>query len=115
VITPADALVAIEELRAAGARSVLASLGPDGAVLVDHTGAYHATAPPPLRRSTVGAGDALLAGFLAAAGLGPDALAEAVAWGSAAVSLPGSRMPCPADLDRSAVRVNPLEVLEVTR
>jgi 1-phosphofructokinase len=115
VITPADALVAIEELRAAGARSVLASLGPDGAVLVDHTGAYHATAPAPLRRSTVGAGDALLAGFLAAAGLGPDALAEAVAWGSAAVSLPGSRMPCPADLDRSAVRVNPLEVLEVTR
>jgi 1-phosphofructokinase len=63
-------------------------------------------------RSTVGAGDALLAGFLAAGGRGPAALKEAVAWGAAAVSLPGSRMPRPIDIDRAAVRITPLIVEE---
>jgi len=48
----------------------------------------------------VGAGDALLAGFLAADASGETALAEALAWASAAVSLPGSRMPGPADIHR---------------
>jgi hypothetical protein len=32
------------------------------------------------------------------------------AWGAAAVSLPGSRMPAPTDLDRTAVRTTQLEV-----
>lgn len=54
-------------------------------------------------RSDVGAGDASLAGFLSAGGTGPDALASAVAHGAAAVQLPGSAMPTPADLDLSAV------------
>jgi 1-phosphofructokinase len=112
---PADALVAIERLRAAGAASVLASLGPDGAVLVEAAGAHHGAAVVADTRSTVGAGDALLAGFLAAGGAGPAALAEAVAWGAAAVSLPGSRMPVPSDLDRAAVRIVPLEAPEVAR
>lgn len=110
----ADALVAIERLRAAGARSVLASLGREGAVLVDQTGAYHAGATVTTRRSTVGAGDAMLAGFVAAGGSGPAALAEAVAWGTAAVSLPGSRMPQPTDLARGAVEVQSLKPLEVS-
>lgn len=106
-----EALVAVERLRAAGAASVLASLGPDGALLVDATGAHHAEAAVTARRSTVGAGDALLAGFLAGGGSGPAALAEAVAWGAGAVSLPGSRMPGPTDLDRSAVAVRTLEAI----
>jgi 1-phosphofructokinase len=110
---PDEALVATERLRAAGARSVLASLGPEGGLLVDHCGAFRATAAVPAPRSTVGAGDAMLAGFLAAGGFGPAALAEGVAWGSAAVSLPGSRMPGSEDIDRSAVRVNTLNVVEV--
>ena len=113
VETIPDALLAIEIVRNNGARTVLASLGSDGALLVEDGGAYHATASVLVPRSTVGAGDAALAGFLARGGFGPDALREAVAWGSAAVSLPGSRMPAPADLDRSAVRINQLEVLEV--
>jgi 1-phosphofructokinase len=108
-----DALVAIERLRAAGAGAVLASLGPAGAVLVEDGGAHAAAAPVATRRSTVGAGDALLAGFLAAGGSGPAALAEAVAWGTAAVSLPGSGMPVPANLDRDAVDVRPLEPAQV--
>ncbi|HEV2342940.1 MAG TPA: hypothetical protein VGS97_02500, partial [Actinocrinis sp.] len=56
-------------------------------------------------RSTVGAGDALLAGFLAAGARGEKALIEAVAWGGAAVGLPGSRMPGPGDIGRDGIRV----------
>jgi 1-phosphofructokinase len=107
----ATARAAIDRLRGAGARTVLASLGREGAVLADPTGTHHATAAV-TARSTVGAGDATLAGFLAAGGAGPEALAEAVAWGTAAVSLPGSRMPHPADIDRGAVVINSLNPLE---
>ncbi len=105
---PGDVLAAVARLRLAGARDVLASLGADGAVLVDQTGAWHANAPVVVPRSTVGAGDSMLAGFLAGGGRGPEALAEGVAWAAAAVSLPGSRMPTPAEIDRSAVEVKPL-------
>lgn len=104
--TLGDAVKAAEALRDAGAVSVLASLGPDGAILVDATGVTHAKAPlaGPLA-STVGAGDAALAGFLAAGGQGPQALAAAVAWGTAAVTLPGSIMPAPHDIDLDAVEI----------
>ncbi|MEV4393214.1 1-phosphofructokinase [Nonomuraea sp. NPDC049607] len=99
-----DVVEAAAELRAAGARTVLASLGPDGAVLVEDGGVWYGEAPVTGPRSSVGAGDAMLAGFLAAGGHGVTALAEALAWGAAAVRLPGSRMPGPADIDRAGVR-----------
>ncbi len=94
--TVGDALKAAEELRAAGARAVLASLGADGQLLVDDDGVWYGTAPVDAVRSNVGAGDASLAGFLVAGGRGPEALASAVAHGAAAVRLPGSVMPSPA-------------------
>jgi 1-phosphofructokinase len=112
VRTPADVPAAVARMRAAGARDVLASLGADGAVLVDQTGTWHACSPVAVPRSTVGAGDAMLAGFLAAGGRGPEALVEGIAWAAAAVSLPGSRMPTPAEIDRSAVEVNRLDPTE---
>ncbi|MEU9083106.1 1-phosphofructokinase [Streptomyces sp. NPDC048357] len=103
--TLGDVLKAAEELRSLGAGSVLASLGGDGQLLVSAEGAFHGTAPVPAVRSTVGAGDAALAGFLIAGGAGPDALASAVAHGAAAVQLPGSAMPTPADLRPDQVRI----------
>ncbi|MHC0433322.1 1-phosphofructokinase [Streptomyces sp. O3] len=103
--TVGDAVKAAAELRDAGAHAVLASLGADGQLLVDATGAHFASAPVDVVRSNVGAGDASLAGFLVAGGAGPDALASAVAHGAAAVQLPGSAMPTPADLDPAAVTV----------
>ena len=115
VATLGDAVAAAEDLRGRGAKSVLASLGADGALLVDRGGALHGEAPVARPRSAVGAGDATLAGFLAGGGSGRAALVEALAWGAAATSLPGSRMPEPADLDRAAVllssRVDPDRLL----
>ncbi|MFI2436267.1 1-phosphofructokinase family hexose kinase [Streptomyces sp. NPDC018693] len=106
VTTLGEALTAANVLRARGARTVLASLGPDGALLVDDSAVLHAEQRVAEPRSSVGAGDALLAGYLAAPAGGPAALAEALAWGAAAVSQPGSGMPGQWDLDRSAVVVH---------
>ncbi|KUN22192.1 1-phosphofructokinase [Streptomyces corchorusii] len=103
--TVGDALKAAEEVRSMGARAVLASLGADGQLLVSDDGAWFGSARVSAVRSNVGAGDASLAGFLIAGGTGPDALASAVAHGAAAVQLPGSVMPTPADLDPAAVTV----------
>jgi 1-phosphofructokinase len=100
-----DVIDAAGKLRAMGAKSVLASLGPDGAILVEDGRAWYGECPVREPRSTVGAGDAMLAGFLAAGARGEAALVEALAWASAAVALPGSRMPSPADIRRGSVRV----------
>ncbi|GAA4255366.1 1-phosphofructokinase [Dactylosporangium darangshiense] len=102
-----DVVAAAQQLREWGAAAVLASLGADGAVLVDGDGVVTGTCPVARPRSTVGAGDALLAGFLAGGARGAAALAEGLAWGAAAVSLPGSRMPGPEDLIRHNVTIHP--------
>lgn len=103
VSTVGEAVGAARALLGRGARSVLASLGSDGAVLVEAGGSWYGESPVDSPVSSVGAGDATLAGFLAGGGHGPAALREALAFGAAAVRLPGSRMPGPADLDRSCV------------
>ncbi|MEA2973493.1 MAG: 1-phosphofructokinase [Actinomycetota bacterium] len=95
----ADAVKAAESLRDQGAQAVLVSLGPDGAVLIDDDGAVHGRCPVDVPRSSVGAGDCLLAGFLAAGARGEKALATALQWAAAAVELPGSRVPTPADIN----------------
>ncbi|HEX2133997.1 MAG TPA: 1-phosphofructokinase [Actinophytocola sp.] len=105
--TVADAIRAAEAMRVAGAEAVLASLGADGAVLVGAQGARWGESPVDRGRSAVGAGDAMLAGYLAAGTTGGDALVEALSWGAAAVRFPGSRMPGPSDVDRASVRVHP--------
>ncbi|WP_112466856.1 1-phosphofructokinase [Streptomyces triticisoli] len=103
--TVGDAVKAAEDLRGLGARTVLASLGADGQLLVDGDGVWYGSARVDTVRSNVGAGDSSLSGFLIAGGTGPEALALAVAHGAAAVQLPGSVMPTPADLDPAAVSV----------
>jgi len=122
--TLGDVVAAAQELRTRGIRTVLASLGGDGAVLVDADGATHAEARVDHPRSTVGAGDALLAGFLSryaepagpapaagsavldAAPAAREALVAALSWGAAATCLPGSRMPGPDDVAAVAVTLH---------
>lgn len=107
-------VAACRDLVDRGVGSVLASLGAEGAVLVDGRGQWHATATAREVRSDVGAGDASLAGFLAAGAAGPDALRQAVAWGTAAVAQPGTAMPGPDDVHLDAVTLVVLPVPDPT-
>ncbi|MCE5290471.1 MAG: 1-phosphofructokinase family hexose kinase [Nocardiaceae bacterium] len=94
-----------------GIGTVLTTLGPAGALLTTSVASWVATPPPIQPKSTVGAGDSALAGYLVAAISGlpePDRLRYAVAYGSAATALPGTRLPTPAHLDLTAVTVTPL-------
>lgn len=93
-----DAEAAARTLLDGGVGAVLASLGADGALLVRPGSCLHAAVPSLAVESPVGAGDALLAGFLAQEGDDAAALCRAVAWGTAACRLPGSRMPAPGDV-----------------
>lgn len=95
-----------------GVGAVLATLGSAGAVLVDTGGAWLATPPPITPRSTVGAGDSSLAGYIRAdvgGASAPGRLQLAVAYGSGAAALPGSAMPAPDQLDLDDVSVTPIE------
>lgn len=100
---------AATDLQRRGWSSVLVSLGPHGAVLVEGDRVTHGRARVETARNTVGAGDALLAGYLAGSlpgdGSGPDALAEALAWARAAVSSPGTGFPPVTARDRAAVEL----------
>ncbi len=74
-----------------GIREVLVSLGGDGAVLVSAAGAWHGRAPVGAVVNSAGAGDALLAGYLAAADRAPEQrLASALRFGADAVEQPGT-------------------------
>ncbi|MBK6884992.1 MAG: 1-phosphofructokinase [Tetrasphaera sp.] len=99
--TLGDVRDAARDLISSGIEMVAVSLGKDGALLVTADDLLHGSAQITTRLSTVGAGDCMLAGLLhaLAAGAPPErALATAVTWGSAAVTLPGSRVPTPEDL-----------------
>lgn len=96
------------ELLGGNLEVVLLTLGAAGALAVTTSGTWLATPPPITARSTVGAGDSSLAGWLLADAAGHDAatsLQWAVAYGSAAASLPGSGLPRPDQTDPDAVRV----------
>ena len=106
---PAVTLAAVQALHGRGVREVLLTLGGDGALLSTADGGLWSAQPPRITvRSTVGAGDCSLAGYLLAdlAGAPPaDRLRTAVAYGAASASLPGSSVPTPAQVDGRAVRV----------
>ena len=93
--TPLDAVNAAASLRAIS-DNVIISLGGRGAALATDGGEYFASAPSVEVLSTVGAGDSMIAGFIAAANLGLPAdrsLALAVAFGSAACTTSGTQAP----------------------
>jgi 1-phosphofructokinase len=113
--SPEKAAAAAGHLVEAGVEAVLATLGGNGAVLVTADGAWHATPPPTVVVSTVGAGDSSLFGYL----LGevrhldpPSRLALAVAYGSAAAGLPGTTIPHPEQTRQDLVTVRPLNLTQ---
>lgn len=107
LVTVGDVVDAAREVVALGTRTVLVSMGAHGALLVSAgtETTWWAGGEALVPRSTVGAGDSTLAGFLAADGLLPDRLRNAVAWGRAAVLLPGTEVPAPDAIRLDEVRV----------
>lgn len=104
--TVGDVRAAASEVLSLGTEAVLVSLGAHGALLVTAEGTWWAGGPPLVPLSTVGAGDSTLAGWLATSGAPPaERLRTAVAWGRAAVQLPGTEMPAPHHIDLASVRV----------
>jgi 1-phosphofructokinase len=119
--------VATGVARATGGQ-LLVSLGAQGAVWTDGVEARHAAGPSVVPQNTAGAGDALLAGWLAGpVGAGPSSaesgaegerrLARGVAWGAATCLSPGTV--APAAMLRAAdvhgVGAVTVKALELTR
>ncbi|MFL1377442.1 1-phosphofructokinase [Nocardiopsis protaetiae] len=103
--TVGEVVAAARELLSSGNGSALVTLGGHGAILVGPEHSWWARGPRVRTRSTVGAGDCALAGFLTPADSPVDRLRNAVAWGTAAVSLPGTTIPAPDDVEPDAVEV----------
>lgn len=107
LLTVGDVLDAARDLLARGIEEILISLGEHGALLVVPGDHWWAGGPALTAVSTVGAGDVTLAGYLAEPGSRADRLVTAVAWGRAAVMLPGSAVPARHQIDPAAVRLVP--------
>lgn len=89
---------AAEALRARGLGSVLVTLGGAGGLLATAEGTWFSPTRTGQVVSTVGAGDSATAGYLIGLATGesaPERLARAVAYGTAAVGLPGTTIPRP--------------------
>lgn len=87
-----SAAAAAEKLRSLGAQNVLVSMAGDGAVLVCDEGAFSVKAPKGKLKNSVGAGDSMVAGFIAGyigTGNFENALRLACAAGSATAFSPG--------------------------
>ena len=92
-------LAEAKALHADGIANVMISMGGDGALLVCDEGTFIAVPPKVEVKSTIGAGDSSIAGFVACPSVLPeDRLRWAVAYGSAACMAEGTLPPEPADV-----------------
>ena len=120
--TVGDVVDAARELCEHGIEVVLASMGADGILAVTKNGQWSAKTPPVKVINTVGAGDATLAGFLAAVvenpisegeddyGVGfnvPLGIQNAVRFGAIAVTQPTSGLANLDNLPESTLDLNP--------
>ena len=104
-----EVLDSARELFEKGIENVMISLGAKGALLVSGEGAFVAEPPVIEARSTIGAGDSSIGGFLAAAKAGAgsgEMLRFAVAYGSAACMTEGTRPPKREDVEALLPRIS---------
>lgn len=106
--TDADLLDAARGLQRRGVSVVVVSLGADGALFLDGARALHGRLPPVQALSTVGAGDAMVAGLIAAfqqdGGL-EDVARLSVAFAGAKLGCFGPNLPDPATVRALAAQV----------
>lgn len=88
---------------------VLISLGDKGSIFVSDEGVFKAVPPRIAAVSTIGAGDSMIAGFIAAASLGMDdesRLRLGSAFGTAACLREGTKPPLSDDISRLSVQID---------
>lgn len=112
--TVQDIAEAARMIQQQGVEFVCASLGQEGAVLVTADNSYHCEAPKVHKQSTVGCGDSLVSGLIAAAHKGEtprQMLRLGVMCGSATASHPGTELFSCEDLEAPTmdVEVNQLD------
>ena len=100
-----DVVNAANKLINSGIGSILCSLGADGALFIDKTGVTHVEPEVKVVGVPVGAGDILLATFIAG-GADSDALPAAVSWSAASVPLEGTAIPTVSQAARVKVKIN---------
>lgn len=109
VSTIAEVVTAATAIAERGIELVLVSIGGDGAVLIAGDRVLTGESRVTRVRSTVGAGDSFLAGFLSRFSNDESdldsALFTALAWGAASASLPGSAVPHPHHIDPTRARL----------
>lgn len=94
---------ALEVIQHGSCEVVVVSLGAQGALLVTRDGFEHIPAPPAKKRSTVGAGDSMVAGMVWALSEGKtfhDMAQIGVACGTAATMNPGTELFYKADVEK---------------
>jgi 1-phosphofructokinase family hexose kinase len=102
------ARAAMDLVRCGVAEQVMISLGSNGCAFSDGEGVYTVSVPKIEVKSTIGAGDSTVAGYLAAISDGADieeALAMACAYGSAACLTDGTAPPKREDIEKIAKKI----------
>ncbi len=97
-----EILTAAKNLHKSGVENVIVSLGKDGAILICKEGAFLCKPPIINTKSTIGAGDSLIAGFISACNdtlAAKEALKRSVAFGTAACLREGTLPPLSNDID----------------
>ncbi len=103
ITTHEEILEIAKSLHNQGVENVMISLGEKGAMLVSKDGAYIAAPPEVEAKSTIGAGDSSIAGFISAVMQGKsveDALKTSIAFGTAACLREGTLPPLPEAVEK---------------
>jgi len=106
--TLADVIDAARSIHARGVAQVIVSLGEDGALFVTAAGTWQASLPPVRAASTVGAGDAMVAGVLAgwhAGATTEDTVRLSVAFAACKLQRIGPHLPPPVQVREQAAAV----------
>ncbi len=96
-----DVVQMAQELHEKGVENAMISLGGDGAVLASDKGVFYAKTPKITVKSTIGAGDSTIAGFIDGAVKGlciENVLKRAAAYGTAACQQEGTLPPLPCEI-----------------
>lgn len=109
----ADAKEIALSIHKQGVENVVVSLGGDGAVLACDKGVFHAVTPKIEVVSTIGAGDSMIAGFIEATATNlaiESALVRAVAFGSSACMMQGTKPPSKENVEDLCKKIKLMKI-----